>query len=64
MAKKIPLEIVLLAGGYKASREGKDRIIATNEMIEALPKMGYEIVRGKKIDPLERTQPFEPLSVM
>jgi len=62
MAKKIPLAVVLIAGGYKASREGKDRIIATGEMLEILPAMGYEVEHSRG-DPLETTQPFTPLSV-
>ena len=63
--RTIPIEVIKLAGGYKGSREGKSRIIATQEIVEMLPKMGIEIdySAGKKTDPFEVTQPFEPLSV-
>jgi hypothetical protein len=61
----VPLVVVLLAAGHKASREGKSHDIATRELFEALPRMGFEInrsaVKGGKS--LEKAQPFEPLSV-
>ena len=63
MPKPVPIAVVLLAGGYRASREGKDRIIATGELLERLAAMGIEVDRS---DPpaFEKTQhSFKPLSV-
>lgn len=64
VTNKIPIAVVKLAAGYKASREGKDRNIATREMLDTLSAMGFEIDHSeKRVDPLATIQPFEPLSV-